>query len=172
MLSGGGPGRGDCFEFTVRASAADRSASPGPRHVVRVVAFAFRHPPYRGAHSGSHCGGDGMLSGGACLGAPGVAPDLLGATVMPHNLYLHSALVQTRRIGHTIAERREACRFNLVDSVIALNGALIVNGAILVLAAAVFFKQHIVVTEIAQAQLLLSPLLDRKEHTSELQSRL
>jgi|GraSoiStandDraft_32_1057276.scaffolds.fasta_scaffold12401_2 manganese transport protein len=88
-----------------------------------------------------------------------VAIGILGATVMPHNLYLHSALVQTRRIGHTIAERREACRFNLVDSVIALNGALIVNGAILVLAAAVFFKQHIVVTEIAQAQLLLSPLL-------------
>ena len=67
---------------------------------------------------------------------------ILGATVMPHNLYLHSALVQTRRIGKSSAEKREACRFNLVDSVVALNGALIVNAAILVLAAAVFFTRH------------------------------
>jgi manganese transport protein len=88
-----------------------------------------------------------------------VAIGILGATVMPHNLYLHSALVQTRRIGSTPAERQEACRFNLIDSVVALNGALIVNGAILVLAAAVFFKHGIVVTEIDQAQGLLSPLL-------------
>ena len=88
-----------------------------------------------------------------------VAIGILGATVMPHNLYLHSALVQTRRIGRTAAERREACRFNLADSVIALNGALIVNAAILVVAAAVFFKHGVVVTEIQQAHLLLSPLL-------------
>jgi manganese transport protein len=88
-----------------------------------------------------------------------VAIGILGATVMPHNLYLHSALVQTRRIGRTLAERQEACRFNLIDSVVALNGALIVNGAILVLAAAVFFKHQIVVTQIDQAQGLLSPLL-------------
>jgi manganese transport protein len=88
-----------------------------------------------------------------------LAIGIIGATVMPHNLYLHSALVQTRRIGRTVAERREACRFNLVDSVIALNGALLVNGAILVLAAAVFFKHGIVVTEIEQAHLMLSPLL-------------
>jgi manganese transport protein len=78
---------------------------------------------------------------------------------MPHNLYLHSALVQTRRLGKTVAERREACRFNLFDSVLALNGALIVNAAILVLAAAVFFKHGILVTQIEQAQLLLTPLL-------------
>jgi manganese transport protein len=88
-----------------------------------------------------------------------IAIGILGATVMPHNLYLHSALVQTRRLGHTIAERREACRFNLFDSVLALNGALIVNAAILVLAAAVFFKHGILVTQIEQAQLLLTPLL-------------
>ncbi len=88
-----------------------------------------------------------------------VAIGILGATVMPHNLYLHSALVQSRRLGHTIAERREACRFNLFDSVLALNGALIVNAAILVLAAAVFFKHGILVTQIEQAQLLLTPLL-------------
>lgn len=84
---------------------------------------------------------------------------ILGATVMPHNLYLHSALVQTRQIGHTYEEKREACRFNFLDSAIALNGALFVNAAILVVAAAVFFKHHVIVTEIAQAHQLLSPLL-------------
>jgi len=84
---------------------------------------------------------------------------ILGATVMPHNLYLHSALVQTRNIGQTDGEKRAACRFNLIDSVVALNGALLVNAAILVLAAAVFFKRGIVVTEIQQAHLLLVPLL-------------
>jgi manganese transport protein len=88
-----------------------------------------------------------------------VAIAILGATVMPHNLYLHSALVQTRRIGRTLAEKASACKFNLIDSVIALNGALLVNAAILVLAATVFFTRHIVVTEIQQAHLLLSPLL-------------
>ncbi len=88
-----------------------------------------------------------------------IAIGILGATVMPHNLYLHSALVQTRRIGRTIAEKREACRYNLADSVIALNGALIVNAAILVMAAAVFFKHGVIVTEIEQAHQLLTPLL-------------
>ena len=84
---------------------------------------------------------------------------ILGATVMPHNLYLHSALVQTRRIGVTEAARRGACRYNFVDSVIALNGALLVNAAILVVAGAVFFRHGVVVTEIQQAYLLLAPLL-------------
>jgi manganese transport protein len=88
-----------------------------------------------------------------------VAIGILGATVMPHNLYLHSALVQTRRIGSSEAAKREACKYNLVDSVVALNGALLVNSAILVLSAAVFFKRGIVVTEIEQAQQLLAPLL-------------
>jgi manganese transport protein len=88
-----------------------------------------------------------------------VAIGILGATVMPHNLYLHSALVQTRQIGLTEAEKRTACKFNLIDSVVALNGAMIVNAAILILAATVFFQRHIVVTEIQQAHLLLSPLL-------------
>lgn len=88
-----------------------------------------------------------------------VAVTIVGATVMPHNLYLHSALVQTRRIGKSVSEKRDACRFNLVDSVVALNGALIVNAAILILAAAVFFARHTVVEEIEQAHQLLSPLL-------------
>jgi manganese transport protein len=88
-----------------------------------------------------------------------VAIAILGATVMPHNLYLHSALVQTRRIEPSVEARRHACRYNLVDSVIALNGALLVNVAILVLAASTFFSRGLVVTEIQQAHLLLSPLL-------------
>jgi manganese transport protein len=88
-----------------------------------------------------------------------VAIGILGATVMPHNLYLHSALVQTRRIGPTDKDKRIACRYNLVDSVVALNGALFVNAAILIVAAAVFFKHGIAVTEIQQAHLLLAPLV-------------
>ena len=88
-----------------------------------------------------------------------VAITILGATVMPHNMYLHSALVQTRRIGKDEAAKRTACRYNLIDSVVALNGAMLVNIAILVMAAAVFFKHGIVVTEIQQAHELLMPLL-------------
>jgi len=88
-----------------------------------------------------------------------IAIGILGATVMPHNLYLHSALVQTRRIGASEQEKRAACRFNLIDSVIALNGALLVNAAILILAASTFFEHGIVVTEIQQAHMLLAPLL-------------
>ncbi len=88
-----------------------------------------------------------------------IAIGILGATVMPHNLYLHSALVQTRRIGKSESEKRIACRFNLIDSTIALNGALLVNTAIMVLAVAVFFRRGIVVTEIQQANQLLVPLL-------------
>ena len=88
-----------------------------------------------------------------------VAIGIIGATVMPHNLYLHSALVQTRQIGHTEAAKKTACWYNFLDSAVALNGALLVNAAILVMAAAVFFKRNIVVTEIQQAHLLLAPLL-------------
>jgi manganese transport protein len=88
-----------------------------------------------------------------------VAIGILGATVMPHNLYLHSALVQTRRIGATDELKREACHFNLLDSAIALNAALFVNAAILIMSAAIFFKRAIVVNEIQQAHLLLAPLL-------------
>ena len=88
-----------------------------------------------------------------------LAVGIFGATVMPHNLYLHSALVQTRRIGESEREKRSACGYNLLDSAFALNGALFVNAAILVMSAAVFFKNHQVVTEIQQAHQLLAPLL-------------
>jgi len=88
-----------------------------------------------------------------------LAVTILGATVMPHNWYLHSALVQTRNSGRTDLAKRTACRYNLIDSAVALNGAMFVNCAILVLAAAVFFKRGIIVTEIQQAHELLVPLL-------------
>lgn len=88
-----------------------------------------------------------------------VAIAMLGATVMPHNLYLHSSLVQTRRIGSSAREKRRACKYNLVDSVVALNAALLVNAAILIVAAATFFRNGIVVTEIQQAHQMLAPLL-------------
>ncbi len=84
---------------------------------------------------------------------------ILGATVMPHNLYLHSALVQTRRIGTTDGERRTACRYNLLDSTVALCGAMFVNMAILIMAAAVFHTRGKEVHEIEDAYLLLAPLL-------------
>jgi manganese transport protein len=67
-----------------------------------------------------------------------VAISMLGATVMPHNLYLHSALVQTRDFARTGEGKRLACRYNFFDSLLALNGAFFINSAILVLAAASF----------------------------------
>ena len=87
-------------------------------------------------------GGDGLRAcGRACRpGALFVAIGILGATVMPHNLYLHSALVQTRRIGTDVASEATACRYNLIDAAIALNAAFFVNAAILVLSAAVFHR--------------------------------
>jgi manganese transport protein len=92
-------------------------------------------------------------------GALLVAIGIIGATVMPHNLYLHSALVQTRSYDPSEAGKRQACRFNLVDSVVALNAAFFVNAAILVLAASTFYRSGIVVTELQQAHELLTPLL-------------
>jgi manganese transport protein len=88
-----------------------------------------------------------------------VAIGILGATVMPHNLYLHSSLVQTRRIGAGDESKRDACRFNFFDSAIALNGALLINAAILIMAAATFHRHGVVVTEIQQAHKMLEPLL-------------
>ncbi|RPH38040.1 iron/manganese transporter [bacterium] len=88
-----------------------------------------------------------------------VAVGILGATVMPHNLYLHSALVQTRNVEQTTEGKRAACRYNLVDTAVALNAAFFVNSAILIVAAAVFYKNGVLVTEIQQAHALLAPLL-------------
>jgi len=89
-----------------------------------------------------------------------IAIGILGATVMPHNLYLHSALVQSRAVEPSVGGLRQGARFNLVDSVVALNGAFIVNVAILVLAAAVFHTSgHNDVASLEDAHALLDPLL-------------
>ena len=88
-----------------------------------------------------------------------VAVGILGATVMPHNLYLHSALVQTRDVAVNDSSKRMACKYNLIDTAVALNAAFFVNSAILIVSAAVFFKNGVVVTEIQQAHELLTPLL-------------
>lgn len=88
-----------------------------------------------------------------------VAIGILGATVMPHNLYLHSALVQTRHVAPTDAARRDAIRFNLFDTAGALNVAFLINAAILVLSASAFFMRGIEVTELRQAHALLTPIL-------------
>jgi manganese transport protein len=85
---------------------------------------------------------------------------ILGATVMPHNLYLHSSLVQTRKVGRNPKALWQAIRMNTIDSAIALNAAFFVNAAILVMAAAVFYRTgHFEVAEIQDAHRLLEPLL-------------
>lgn len=96
-----------------------------------------------------------QLQPGALL----VVTGIIGATVMPHNLYLHSALVQTRAFETTTEGKKTAAKFNLFDSVIALNAAFFVNAAILILAASVFFKNGLEVTKLQQAHELISPLL-------------
>jgi manganese transport protein len=85
---------------------------------------------------------------------------ILGATVMPHNLYLHSGVVQTRRFGDSVAERREAIKLATIDSTIALMFALLINASILILAAATFYKAGKTdVAELDQAHAFLAPLL-------------
>src|SRR4051812_16010864 len=89
-----------------------------------------------------------------------IALGILGATVMPHNLYLHSGIVQTRAYGHSLPEKREALRFATLDSTIALMFALTINASILILAAAVFHKAgRADVAELGEAHSLLDPLL-------------
>jgi manganese transport protein len=89
-----------------------------------------------------------------------IAIGILGATVMPHNLYLHSSIVQTRRYEETSDGKREAVRFAFIDSTIALSFAFFINAAILVIAAATFHTSgHPEVAEIGDAYKLLKPLL-------------
>lgn len=89
-----------------------------------------------------------------------IALGILGATVMPHNLYLHSSIVQTRRHGRSAADVRDALRYSYTDSTVALMLALFVNAAILIVSAATFYRTgHHEVGEIQDAYKLLSPLL-------------
>lgn len=89
-----------------------------------------------------------------------IAIGILGATVMPHNLYLHSSIVQTRDWESTSTKRWEAIKFGSIDSTVALSFALLINSAILIVAAATFhFSGYHGVAEIQEAYRLLSPLL-------------
>ena len=89
-----------------------------------------------------------------------IAIGILGATVMPHNLYLHSAIVQTRAIGHTAQAKREAIRFATLDSTQALTLALAINASILIVAAATFHASgHTGIADIVDAYAMLVPLL-------------
>lgn len=89
-----------------------------------------------------------------------LALGIIGATVMPHNLYLHSAIVQTRAYGDSIPEKRDALKYATIDSTIALCFALVINASILILAAATFHKQgHTDIAELGDAHALLMPLL-------------
>ena len=89
-----------------------------------------------------------------------IAIGILGATVMPHNLYLHSSIVQTRAFGFGAGEKKEALKFAVIDSTLALGFALFINAAILVLGAAAFHTRGMVsVAEISDAYKLLSPVL-------------
>jgi len=89
-----------------------------------------------------------------------VAIGIIGATVMPHNLYLHSSIVQTRKFEQTPAGKEEAIKFASIDSATALMFALFINAAILILAAAAFhWSGHADVAEIQDAYKLLSPVL-------------
>ncbi len=88
-----------------------------------------------------------------------LALGIIGATVMPHNLYLHSGIVQTRAYGTSETDKREALKFSIWDSVLALSFAFLVNASLLVLAGAAFFPRHQVVTDIGRASDLLTPIL-------------
>jgi manganese transport protein len=96
-----------------------------------------------------------LPGGGALL----ISLGILGATVMPHNLYLHSSIVQTRAHGRGPADLKAAIGHNTVDTVVALGSAFFVNAAILVLAASVFWKAGIQVDDLRQAHELLKPAM-------------
>jgi manganese transport protein len=89
-----------------------------------------------------------------------LAIGIIGATVMPHNLYLHSGVVQTRRFGDSVPEKREAIKLATIDSTIALMFALLINASILILAAATFNKTgQTDVSELGEVHKLIAPLL-------------
>ncbi len=105
----------------------------------------------------------GLMPGFLSDNALYIAVGIIGATVMPHNLYLHSALVQTRKIKPDQQGIKRAIKYNLIDSSIALNAAFFVNAAILILAATVFFTSgNTHVARIEDAHQLLQPLLGSK----------
>jgi manganese transport protein len=105
----------------------------------------------------------GLVPSALSPGALYIAVGMIGATVMPHNLYLHSALVQTRKIDRTSAGIKKSLWYNFIDSAVALNAAFFVNSAILILAATAFYQTgNQSVAKIEDAHALLAPLLGSK----------
>ena len=124
--------------------------------VIFAVEMVYAHPNWLGAAAGLLPHND-IVKNPAMLY---IALGILGATVMPHNLYLHSSIVQTRRYGLTIPEIKGAIKAAYTDSTLALTLALFVNAAILILAAAAFYRSgHHEVGDIQTAYKLLTPLL-------------
>ena len=102
----------------------------------------------------------GLVPSTLSPGALYIAVGMIGATVMPHNLYLHSALVQTRKIERSTAGIKKSLWYNFIDSAVALNAAFFVNAAILILAATAFYQTgNQSVAKIEEAHALLAPLL-------------
>jgi NRAMP (natural resistance-associated macrophage protein)-like metal ion transporter len=121
-----------------------------------IVELAMAPPNWFGVAMGFAPSFERLQQPGALYLAIGV----VGATVMPHNLYLHSSIVQTRLIADTDAARREAVRFCTLDAVVSLSLALLVNAAIMVLAASAFHATgHQSVTEIDDAYRLIEPIV-------------
>eukprot|EP01116_Phalansterium_solitarium_P017520 TRINITY_DN4337_c0_g1_i1.p1 TRINITY_DN4337_c0_g1~~TRINITY_DN4337_c0_g1_i1.p1 ORF type:complete len:557 (-),score=241.80 TRINITY_DN4337_c0_g1_i1:418-2088(-) len=91
-----------------------------------------------------------------------IAMGIIGATVMPHNFYLHSSVVQSRKFGRKPEQIRQACAYNLIDIIVALNFAFFINLSILIVAGAVFYTRGLEVTELQEAHNLLEGLLDSR----------
>jgi manganese transport protein len=131
--------------------------------LIGVIAFCFAlelifsRPEFAGIARGL------LVPSADILRDPGmlyIAIGILGATVMPHNLYLHSSVVQTRNYERTIEGKRDAIKFSNIDTAVALTFALFVNAAILIVSAATFYRSgHSEVAEIGDAYKLLTPLL-------------
>jgi manganese transport protein len=101
----------------------------------------------------------GLLVPSIPIGGTLVAVGIIGATVMPHNLYLHSALIQTRvRPSDSLSRKKSIYRLAILDSVVALNGAFFVNAAILIMAAAVFSDARLIDYSLETAYLTLTPV--------------
>jgi len=121
-----------------------------------VVELAMSQPNWFGVAMGFVPSLERLQQPGALYLAIGI----VGATVMPHNLYLHSSIVQTRRVAPTLAGRREAVRFGTLDALVSLALAFLVNAAIMILAASAFHGSgHREVADIADAYRLLAPIV-------------
>lgn len=127
--------------------------------LVATIGVCFAYNIYLAQPDWAAAAGGTFVPHMPSLDALFVSLGILGATVMPHNLYLHSSIVQTRNYTRDEAGKRNAIRFNTIDTAVALSLAFFVNAAILLLAAAVFFKTGTEVTELGQAHQLLKPAL-------------